>query len=47
VQEITGLPSSLIPMAIIPIGWPARQLGRPRRLPLDQKAFRETYGQPF
>ena len=47
VQEITGLPPSLIPMAIIPIGWPARLLGRPRRLPLEGKAFRERYGQPL
>jgi nitroreductase len=47
VQEITGLPPALIPMAIIPVGWPARELGPPRRLPLEGKAFRETYGQPF
>ena len=47
VQDITGLPSSLIPMAIVPVGWPARELGRPKRLPLEGKAFRETYGRPF
>lgn len=47
VQKIAGLPSSLIPMAIIPVGWPARELGRPRRMPLEGKAFRETFGQPF
>jgi nitroreductase len=47
VKEITGLPPSSLPMAIVPIGWPARELGKPKRVPLEQKAFRERYGDPL
>jgi nitroreductase len=44
VQDLTGLPSFLIPMAIVPIGWPARELGKPKRLPLDEKVFLDKHG---
>jgi nitroreductase len=43
VQKLTGLPPSILPMAIVPIGRPARKLGKPRRQPVGQKAFRENY----
>jgi nitroreductase len=44
VRAIVGLPDRFLPMAIVPVGWPARQLGPPRRAPLEEKAFRNTYG---
>jgi nitroreductase len=44
VQDLTGLPPFLVPMAIVPIGWPARALGKPKRLPLDEKVFLEKHG---
>jgi hypothetical protein len=44
VRDVVGLPDRVLPMAIIPIGWPTRPLGPPRRLPLQQKAFRDRYG---
>ena len=47
VQEITGLPPELVPMAIVPIGWPAVRLGPPRRIPVAQKVHRERYGNPW
>jgi hypothetical protein len=31
----------------VPIGWPAKQLGPPRRAPVGEKTFRERYGTPW
>jgi nitroreductase len=45
--EVVGLPFEIRPMAVVPLGWPARSLGPPRRVPLDEKAHRETYGNPW
>jgi len=47
VREIVGLPSALAPMAIVPVGWPARSLGRPVRAPVATKAHRERFGQAW
>lgn len=44
VRELTGLPDHVRPMALIPLGWPARPLGPPNRRPVDEVAHRETYG---
>jgi nitroreductase len=44
---IAALPAEVIPMAVIPLGWPARPLSPPRRLPLSDKAHRETFGTPW
>ena len=41
---LLGLPPSVRPMAVIPIGWPARPLGPPRRLPLRDRVHRDHYG---
>jgi nitroreductase len=46
-SEILGLPSHVRPMAVVPLGWPARRLGPPRREPLSQKAHRERFGTPW
>lgn len=39
-----GLPDDVQPMAVVPLGWPARRLGPPRRAPVTDKAHRETFG---
>jgi nitroreductase len=47
VQAIVGLPEELIPMAIVPIGWPAHTQGKPRRIPIEQKVSRERFGRAW
>jgi nitroreductase len=42
--EALGIPEEIVPMAVVPLGHPARPLGRPRRQPLAAKAHRERYG---
>ncbi len=42
-----GLPDHVLPMAVVPLGWPARPLGPPRRLPLAERAHLDRYGTPF
>jgi len=46
-RELLGLPDEVLPMAVVPLGWPARPLGPPKRQPLAEKAHRETYGTPW
>jgi hypothetical protein len=41
------LPDHLHPQAVIPLGYPAKQLKPPRRAPVRDKTFRERYGQPW
>jgi nitroreductase len=43
-RALLGLPEDVVPMAIVPLGWPARPLGPPRREPVATKAHRETWG---
>ena len=47
VRAITGLPDSVRPYAMVPLGWPARPLGPPRRRPVSEIAHRDTYGAPW
>jgi nitroreductase len=42
--ELVGFPFEVRPMAVVPLGWPARRLGPPKRAPLEEKAHRETFG---
>ena len=42
--DILGLPDHVHPMAVIPLGWPARPLGPPRRRPVSERAHRDRYG---
>lgn len=42
--RLVGFPIEVRPMAVIPLGWPARPLGPPRRAPLGEKAHRESFG---
>jgi len=44
---LVGLPDEVVPMAVVPLGWPARTLGRPRRAPVRDKAWRDRYGRPW
>jgi nitroreductase len=41
---LLGLPSEVVPLAVVPLGWPARRLGPPRREPVADHAYRETFG---
>ena len=36
-RQLLGLPGTVIPMAVVPLGWPVRPLGPPRRLPLQAR----------
>jgi nitroreductase len=45
--SIVALPEHVLPMAVIPLGWPARPLSPPRRRPVAEKAYRETFGIPW
>jgi nitroreductase len=47
VRAAVELPAHLEPMAVVPLGRPARALGRPRREPAHQKASLDRYGEPF
>ena len=46
-RRLVGLPEHIVPMAVVPLGWPARPPGPPRRLPLSDRAHREQYGQTW
>ncbi|MDP9335132.1 MAG: nitroreductase family protein [Actinomycetota bacterium] len=43
-QAILGLPEHVRPIALVPIGHPARPLGPPRRAPFTEHTHRERYG---
>ena len=43
-SEVVDLPAEVRAMAVVPIGYPARRLGPPRRDPVAAKAHRERYG---
>jgi len=44
---ILGLPDHVRPVAVVPIGYPARPLGPPRRAPVAEKTHRERFGTPW
>jgi nitroreductase len=43
-QAILSLPKHIIPLAAIPIGWPERTLGPPKRISFAEKTHRDSYG---
>ena len=45
--ELLELPEHVVPMALVPLGWPSRTLGPPRREPFETKTHREVYGNPW
>lgn len=44
---LLGLPAHVRPIAVVPVGRPARPLGPPRRQPVAEKAHRDRYGTPL
>jgi nitroreductase len=46
-RAVLALPDHVRPLAVVPLGRPARQLGPPRRAPMAEKTFRERYGTPW
>jgi len=44
---LLDLPPEVVPMAVVPLGWPARPLGPPRRSPVAEKTHRDRYGNPW
>lgn len=43
-RTLLGLPTHVHPMVVVPLGWPARPLGPPRRAPVGEKTSRDRYG---
>ena len=46
-RALLALPPAVRPMAIVPIGWPAKPLGLPHRLPVSERTHREEFGRPW
>jgi nitroreductase len=46
-RALLALPDHARPLAVVPLGWPAKRLGPPRRAPVAEKTFRERYGEPW
>ncbi|HEV3226905.1 MAG TPA: nitroreductase family protein [Acidimicrobiales bacterium] len=46
-RTIVDLPPEVIPMAVVPLGRPARRLGRPRRRPARETTHRDRFGRPW
>jgi nitroreductase len=47
VRELTLLPDHVQPVALVPLGFPARPLGLPRREPFAEHTHREQYGRSW
>ncbi len=43
-RALVGLPRAVDPVAVVPLGQPARDLGPPRRRPVDEVAWLDRYG---
>lgn len=46
-RQVLGLPDSVTPLAVVPIGKPAGPLTPPRREPVTSKTHRDLYGRPW
>jgi nitroreductase len=46
-RELLALPPEVVPIAVVPIGHPARQLRPPKRVSFRAKTFRDRYGDPW
>ena len=46
-RAVLQLSADLQPVALVPIGWPARSLGPPRREPAAAHSHRDRYGNPW
>jgi len=46
-RELLALPAHVVPVAVVPVGYPAQELGRPRREPFAEHTHREQYGKAW
>ena len=46
-RALLELPEHVVPVAVVPLGHPARQLGPPRREPFASHTYRDHYGAPW
>jgi nitroreductase len=46
-REIVGFPETLVPVAVVPLGYPEKPLGKPSREPYAGHTHRDTYGAPW
>jgi nitroreductase len=46
-SALLDLPEHIQPMAVVPLGWPERPFGAPRRTSFSEKTHRETFGQAW
>ena len=46
-RSLLALPDDVRPLGVVPLGWPAKQLGPPRRSPVAEKTFRDLYDTPW
>ncbi len=46
-RDVLALPPHVRALAVVPLGYPAKKLGPPKRLPLSDRAHRERYGNPW
>jgi nitroreductase len=46
-RAIVGLPEHVVPVAVVPLGYPVKPLGPPRREPFADHTHCETYGAPW
>ncbi|MBW2400290.1 MAG: nitroreductase family protein [Deltaproteobacteria bacterium] len=42
--KVLGLPDHIVPLATLPIGYPASKLGKPRRKPITEVTSRDRFG---
>jgi nitroreductase len=47
VKELLGIPADIDTAALIPLGFPLGEFGRPPRRPLRDVAFADSWGQVF
>ncbi len=45
-RALTHLPERVLPLAVVPLGFPAKQLGPNRRRPVREVAYNETFDHP-
>jgi nitroreductase len=46
-RALLALPEHVVPQAIVPLGYPARPLGPPRREAVSEHAHRDAFGTPW
>jgi len=43
-SPVLGLPAHIVPLALVPLGWPERALGPARREPVEEHLHRDRWG---